>query len=516
MRDLISRYREITNRKDIGSSVRGGMSGQLRTLYPKRNSLPQKELFTPKGTLYPKRNSLPQKELFTPKGTLYPKRNSLPQKELFTPKGTLYPKRNSLPRKELINLRALNANCIGGGKEDPLTGGEDKDNMKTVFRGKIISKRGWVIRCISVSCVGFLVFVYYFSSVMNSYGRSSGNNFVSSTEERTSIFAKLFYGRNDDSRQKTSDDVIRRRGHDPRKNLKHKVVHLDLKGMPPLIQYFRNLFPLLKQSGVTGILVEYEDMFPYHGKLRDIANRESYSKANIKKLNELAKLNNLQVIPLIQTFGHLEFVLKLEKYVHLREVSRFPQAICPTHNQSHEIIHEMIDQVMSLHPGIEYFHIGSDEVYQIGQCSLCIERMAKSQLTSVDLFLDHVSYVAQYIKDSYDVRPLMWDDQFRSVDEDLIVKSGLGSLVEIVVWDYLTTVKIQPQVWDKYSRTFQSVWIGSCFKGANEPNSMVVNETQYLANHYSWVDVMQEQESRITFQGVMLTGWQRYDHFSVP
>lgn len=70
-------------------------------------------------------------------------------------------------------------------------------------------------------------------------------------------------------------------------------------------------------------------------------------------------------------------------------------------------------------------------------------------------------------------------------------------------------------MWDKYSRIFKSVWIGSAFKGANQPNSVVVNETLYLANHFSWLKVMADVERLVTFKGIMLTGWSRYDHLSV-
>lgn len=112
------------------------------------------------------------------------------------------------------------------------------------------------------------------------------------------------------------------------------------------------------------------------------------------------------------------------------------QVICPTNNDSQVILKDMIDQVMALHPDIEYFHIGSDEVYHIGQCPLCIARMSKFHIKEPQLFLEHVSEVAKYVKTKHNVQPLMWDDEFRKLDELLIQKSGIGDLVEIVVWNY--------------------------------------------------------------------------------
>jgi hexosaminidase len=132
----------------------------------------------------------------------------------------------------------------------------------------------------------------------------------------------------------------------------------------------------------------------------------------------------------------LEFVLKLEPYVSLREVRRYPQVVCPTNNRSTELIRDMIDQIMELHPDIKYLHIGSDEVYHIGVCPLCQDRMSRTNIDVSHLFLQHVKSVAKYVVDTHHVKPLMWDDEFRKLDARTIRNSGIGELVELVVWNY--------------------------------------------------------------------------------
>ena len=40
-------------------------------------------------------------------------------------------------------------------------------------------------------------------------------------------------------------------------SLPQRVVHLDLKGAPPLMSYLKSILPLLKEAGATALLVEY-------------------------------------------------------------------------------------------------------------------------------------------------------------------------------------------------------------------------------------------------------------------
>jgi Glycosyl hydrolase family 20, catalytic domain. len=106
----------------------------------------------------------------------------------------------------------------------------------------------------------------------------------------------------------------------------HKLVHLDLKGAPPRVSYYEEFFPLIRSLGATGILMEYEDMFPFSGpQFQDLPAYNAYSKSDIQHILQLATNNELEIIPLIQAFGHLEFLLKLERYTELREVHKYPQ-----------------------------------------------------------------------------------------------------------------------------------------------------------------------------------------------
>lgn len=65
----------------------------------------------------------------------------------------------------------------------------------------------------------------------------------------------------------------------------------------------------------------------------------------MKELIKFIEVNNLELIPLIQTFGHAEFILKIQEFSHLRELVDEPQSFCPSKNGTISLIEEMIRQV---------------------------------------------------------------------------------------------------------------------------------------------------------------------------
>jgi hypothetical protein len=152
-----------------------------------------------------------------------------------------------------------------------------------------------------------------------------------------------------------------------------KLVHLDLKGSPPKLNYLKELIPYFKSIGATGVLIEYEDFFPYQNELEAIRNQNHYTNSELKHIFDLLAASKLSAIPLIQTYGHLEYVLKLKQYAYLREDSKHFNVITPCLNETYEkIIFRMIDQILDVHPeDMQYIHIGCDEVYFVGINAAC-------------------------------------------------------------------------------------------------------------------------------------------------
>lgn len=97
--------------------------------------------------------------------------------------------------------------------------------------------------------------------------------------------------------------------------------------------------------GATGVLLEWEDMFPWAGMLSPLAATNAFTRREVDDILEVAHSLHLEIIPLIQTFGHVEFGLKHKVFSSLREVPDSPQALCPSLNASVDFVYQMIDQV---------------------------------------------------------------------------------------------------------------------------------------------------------------------------
>ncbi|XP_064531763.1 hexosaminidase D isoform X2 [Pseudopipra pipra] len=300
--------------------------------------------------------------------------------------------------------------------------------------------------------------------------------------------------------------------------MRRRLVHLDLKGAAPRAPYLEQVLPLFRALGATGLLLEYEDTFPYTGPLEPLRAPHAYSPAELRAVLSRARAQGLDVVPLVQSFGHMEFVLKHREFAHLREVPALPNALNPHKEESLALVKAMIDQVMALHEGLEWFHIGCDEVYYLGEGEESKQWLQQPDNTPEKLCLAHIKAVASCVASSYPrVTPIVWDDMLRGMSEQTLADSGVPQLVQPMIWDYAADLDVEGKVQliEKYQRCgFSKVWFASAFKGATGVNQSLTLIGHHLKNHLEWLEVASRTPPDV-LEGIALTGWQRYDHFSV-
>jgi len=290
----------------------------------------------------------------------------------------------------------------------------------------------------------------------------------------------------------------------PGRQVARRYIHLDLKGAPPRPSYLIQLFTFVAEWGASGLLIEWEDMVPFTGRLEVVRSPTCYSRDEVEAILAAAHSAGLDVIPLVQTFGHLEFVLKHQSFARYRERKDEVLCLCPLEEGSIELAKELIQQTRSMHPDATYIHIGCDEVFNLGDCARC---RAKAEAAGRQaLFLDFVEPLVKECA-ALGVRALLWHDMLECTDADTL-KQRLAADADVVVWNYSTVTSVTSEEWMGLSSAFPRVWGASAFKGASEPDAVWPPMKHHMMNHMAWLDRCETTE----MHAVILTGWSRFNH----
>ncbi|MDD4558169.1 MAG: family 20 glycosylhydrolase [bacterium] len=212
--------------------------------------------------------------------------------------------------------------------------------------------------------------------------------------------------------------------------LQMRGVHLMLACQTPTFAYLKSFIKQISRYKINTILLEYEDKYPYksHPVIR---HKDALTEEEIGELINEAQKRHLEIIPLVQWFAHVKYILKHEEYSYLREKPLDPYQFCPSHEQSFKLFMDLASEVMAAHKDSKYFHIGGDETYHLGICPAChekVERYGKSKF-----FIEAVNKAAGYIRES-GKKPILWDDQLAWFPEAI---DSLDKDITIMYWDYL-------------------------------------------------------------------------------
>ncbi len=288
-------------------------------------------------------------------------------------------------------------------------------------------------------------------------------------------------------------------------------VHLDLKGLPPKPGRLMEFLDIFSAAKFNCILVEWEDCYPWM-TYRELRSEACYSLKDVEAFLKKADELSIEVIPLVQSFGHLENVLYKKKFYSLREDKDYGAAICPSHGGSRTVIINMLRDVLATHGGkISRFHLGGDEVRRIGSCRECRKKVEKSGKNS--LYLEHILPIVNFLRGE-GLTPIIWDDMLRGWGLGEIKK--LQGSIELMAWEYSEDIfggRLEKKNIDKYVKAGIPVWGASSFRGGDQGKAAEFPDAEKkVKNTYSWV--MEQRRSGL--RGIIATGWGRSSSFKVP
>lgn len=274
-----------------------------------------------------------------------------------------------------------------------------------------------------------------------------------------------------------------------------RILHFDMKGLLPRADFMIKLLPEIAAMGYNALLVEFEDKFPYQ-LLPEIVHPDAWNREELSAFRDQAEKCNIEIIPLLQCAGHLDYILKHEKYRHLREGDppRDSTNEWCLHDASEpfNIFQSMAGELLGFFPHARYFHIGADEY----KCSLTCSRCGDSD--RFEQFLDHVLNCTELIKNA-GRKVVVWDDMFRNHESDKL--NLLLRQVVPCVWQYIGVnedfvqrmCSISPEVWGA-----SKIQNDPRYRGLGAQDAVMVNVDD-------WADVAQ----KYALTGLVATIWGR-------
>ena len=158
--------------------------------------------------------------------------------------------------------------------------------------------------------------------------------------------------------------------------------------------------------GMNMLMLYTEDVFPLEGYPFFGYKRGGYSLEDLRELDDYADGLGIELIPCVQTLGHLE------QYLHWPEASAFRDTsfnLMPGTQESLDFI-EAILKTMKRAFRSRHIHIGMDEVVNLGTGAYF--RKHKGEVIDQQaLIFDHLQKVCA-LCDKLEYQPIIWSDQF--------------------------------------------------------------------------------------------------------
>lgn len=166
----------------------------------------------------------------------------------------------------------------------------------------------------------------------------------------------------------------------------------------------RRLIRMLASLGLNLLMLYTEDTYevpgyPYQGYLRG-----RYSLGDLKALDEYAASLGVELVPCIQTLGHMEQFLQWNENGHLRDQN---DSLLPEYDKTYALIEAQIAALRSCFR-TGRIHIGMDEAHGVGLGRYYQQHGPQDRHEILTRHLQRVTEICH----ANDFHPMMWSDMF--------------------------------------------------------------------------------------------------------
>jgi hexosaminidase len=152
---------------------------------------------------------------------------------------------------------------------------------------------------------------------------------------------------------------------------------------------------------MNGFVIKLEGHFQYKSAPA-LVEPYALAPAELQELTDYGLRHHVQLIPYLDSPGHIAFILKHPEYAKLREYPESNYELCATNPESYKLLFGMFQDLLDANKGVNYFYLSTDEPYYIGMANnaQCQEAARAKELGSVGkLLAEFVTRAAKYLQD---------------------------------------------------------------------------------------------------------------------
>ena len=176
------------------------------------------------------------------------------------------------------------------------------------------------------------------------------------------------------------------------------------RGQISKMDNFKKIIRFISQYKMNTYMPYMEDVFHFENHPKIGEGRGALSKEEVAELDAFANKHHVQIIPIFETLGHMENILRISNY---RDLAEFPGSttISPTKEETYQFLDELLFEISQAFSS-PYLHIGGDETQQLGW-SLNKSVVEISDMATV--LAEHYKRISEIAK-SYGKQIMMYGD----------------------------------------------------------------------------------------------------------
>jgi len=276
--------------------------------------------------------------------------------------------------------------------------------------------------------------------------------------------------------------------------VKIKGFHLDLRIQVMKMPALKAFVKKLSDNGMNTLVMEWEGTYPFK-KHPLIANQFAYTREEVVDFIAYCNKLHVDVIPLQQSFGHVEYILRHYRYKELREDQKDYSQVNPLKEElNKQLFTDLYEDLISTHTS-NYIHIGGDETYLLGHSEASQKKVAA--VGKGRLYGDYIKLLCDIVV-GLGKRPVLWADIALKYPDAL---QGLPKETVFVDWNYGWDINMFGDHEQLMKSGFE-IWGSPSIR--SHPDNYFLTQWE---KHFNNIRDFVPQAKDFGYKGIIMTSW---------